>query len=187
MPESTEQEKQYRTLQIIVGASACGVVLFGIVTLFLPPSGPAVSQGLPWALLVMTVAAISVYALIGIRGSHRTARLVEKGAHDSAARAMKSLQTIVIIRAAIAEAVGLFAGVVHLLTGNRLYLIVMALSVVGILLALPGRDRHENVWSDLLRHRESAGLCSSCGYDLRGSDESCPECGRAISPSRAGR
>ena len=27
-------------------------------------------------------------------------------------------------------------------------------------------------------HRVSHGLCPGCGYDMRGSDEMCPECGR---------
>lgn len=30
------------------------------------------------------------------------------------------------------------------------------------------------------RHRLRRGLCSKCGYDLRGSENTCPECGQVI-------
>lgn len=31
-----------------------------------------------------------------------------------------------------------------------------------------------------MRRRRSRSLCEACGYDLRGSPERCPECGKAI-------
>ena len=36
-----------------------------------------------------------------------------------------------------------------------------------------------------LRRRRKAGLCLSCGYDMRGSPEQCPECGARRQPNAA--
>lgn len=47
------------------------------------------------------------------------------------------------------------------------------------------------VWLEMrLRRRKAVGLCTKCGYDLRGTDEgrACPECGaeRVVSDAKAG-
>lgn len=40
------------------------------------------------------------------------------------------------------------------------------------------------VWTPIVRRRRRRrGLCQACGYDLRGSAERCPECGRATAPA----
>ena len=37
------------------------------------------------------------------------------------------------------------------------------------------------VWPSLVRRRRRRrGRCEGCGYDLRGSGERCPECGREV-------
>ena len=49
--------------------------------------------------------------------------------------------------------------------------------VVGAAALLP-LLRAKWYWTRLRRHRR--GLCMHCGYDVRGSSEKCPECGRPI-------
>lgn len=68
-----------------------------------------------------------------------------------------------------------------LLPGSRLNLaltllvataVLPALSLVDVLIYLPANS---------LRHRRlSAGLCATCGYDVRASLERCPECGTTL-------
>jgi hypothetical protein len=50
-------------------------------------------------------------------------------------------------------------------------LLTTALPVVAAYKLLAGLKRQRRI---------NAGLCLGCGYDLRGSDERCPECGTAM-------
>jgi hypothetical protein len=59
------------------------------------------------------------------------------------------------------------------------YWVVLA---VGAVLVLGKRV----VWTSLVRRRRRRrGWCEGCGYDLRGSGERCPECGRGMAAGAA--
>jgi hypothetical protein len=55
-------------------------------------------------------------------------------------------------------------------------------AVILLTLALPMRTATQLWRARRRRRRLSAGMCPDCGYDLRGSPERCPECGRETPP-----
>jgi len=57
-------------------------------------------------------------------------------------------------------------------------------TIIVTALGLPLRTTMQ-VWrSHWASHRLKHGLCSACGYDLRGSPDRCPECGRPTMTAR---
>jgi hypothetical protein len=50
----------------------------------------------------------------------------------------------------------------------------VAVGLLGIWLVIRAEQR------DCRARRRTAGLCESCGYDLRGTPDRCPECGTAV-------
>jgi rubrerythrin len=67
-------------------------------------------------------------------------------------------------------------------TSDSLCLIVATLFLLGVatgVAAIAHRSRKaRRVWRAVANRAE--GRCETCGYDLRGSNERCPECGRAM-------
>jgi len=57
--------------------------------------------------------------------------------------------------------------------------------VMCVLIVLPaGIIRWMSRRDSIREERFRRGLCLTCGYDLRGGHERCPECGRAVDPRR---
>lgn len=49
-------------------------------------------------------------------------------------------------------------------------------SILGLILFATGGQMARKEWRQYRRRK--LGLCLACGYDLRGSSNQCPECGR---------
>ena len=51
---------------------------------------------------------------------------------------------------------------------------------LGLLMGFVAVDMYRNRGGDMRSRRLEAGLCPHCGYDLRKSEERCPECGAPL-------
>jgi hypothetical protein len=62
-----------------------------------------------------------------------------------------------------------------------LWLLLIAFSIS------PPREAIRFMRLSRIERRRAAGLCTDCGYDLRGSQERCPECGAISAEFGGGR
>jgi len=60
-------------------------------------------------------------------------------------------------------------------TGLKLALLVLEQVGIGLMFFVVGRSQVRTFLRQ--RHRRRAGLCLTCGYDLRATPDRCPECG----------
>ena len=152
-------EEQLRVLPILVGALTMGVVVFAGVSVFLAltssggsggagsPGAPGQTTGIPdvmgIALASVTIAGIVGYFVVGAAARGRARRVWEERTDDERGHAalVQLLMVTTIIRAALAEGFGLFAGVLILLYGEVLPLAVMAVSVMMLVAMVPARSR----------------------------------------------
>lgn len=146
--------EQMRVLPALVGAMAAGVVLFGVVTVFLWLTGAeerggtggeaAGIPGVMWiALGAVTLAGVVGFIVVGAAARTRARRVWESREDDAAGHAglVRLLMVSTIARAALAEGFGLFGGVLVLVYGELLPLAVLALGVVMMATLLPAGSR----------------------------------------------
>ncbi len=152
-----------RIPQILVGALLAGVIGLTVAALLMGPVNPpppttpgavAAPAGpfggidpLLLALGALMVAQVPTFVVFGATFARRAASMAANLSDEpeSRERALSALWVnSIIVRAAFAEGTGLFAGIVLLLSGERLALVGVGFSVVVLLGLLPTRGRLEN-------------------------------------------
>jgi hypothetical protein len=139
--------------RIILAAFAAGVALFAGVVAFLAssgerdPDGAALDLGVPHVAVVATLAVMTVLLPFMVRSflgqvprERREAALAEV----EAGVVPKELARAGIVGGALAEAPGLLACVLALLTQDQTLLAAAAVSVVAILAQLPSQESARN-------------------------------------------
>lgn len=152
-------EERLRVLPVLVAALTIGVVLFAGVSVFLSltgsggtggawaPGAGGQETGVPnvlWmALAGVTIAGIVGYFVVGAAARGRARRVWETREDDERGHAalVQLLTVTTIVRGAIAEGFGLFAGVLILMHGELWPLAVTGVSVLLMAALLPVRPR----------------------------------------------
>lgn len=148
------------TLKVLYLAFMAGITMFAVVVLVLHFSGSAIgSQGMDdfLALLVglgaLTIVPASAFMLPAMRGRAGVAAADAHSAEDPEAAQLAAIThftTAMLLRAALVEGWGLFATVCALMTGNPLFLVASAASVLVIAMYFPTRPRFDRFFNDAI-------------------------------------
>lgn len=173
------QQQTVRVAQILVFALLVGVIGLAVVAHLIgplnsPPPAPVGAAaappgpfgGLDPLIMVMAMLMIGQIPVLGFLGfglARQAAGMASRLADEPEARdrALAGLWLNgTILRAALAEGVGLFGGVILLLTGDRLAFIGIGFAVLVLIALIPTRGRLES-W--IQRAVNAAALFSSRG------------------------
>lgn len=152
---ASSPEHQIRVLPVIVGSMMAGLVMFAAVAVVVAPTtaaapaqGAAPRSATQPGVLLGVLAALLVGCLVaffafGAAAQSQARKAWESRADDEQGRQVLRgvLSTSTILRAALLEAPGLFAGVMVLLSGDLLPLAAVAISVGLMATLLPTRAR----------------------------------------------
>ncbi len=143
---TSERNLSLGGMQIIVVAMAGGILAFGVVVLVLG------SRMGPHADIAKTLVPVLALVAAGEAGAYLVLRTVfdkqarqqlEAAADQQAAqaRALPIFQTLVLIRSAMAESMGLFGLVIVMVSGVKLVFLAPGLAIALLLLGFPTQDK----------------------------------------------
>ena len=129
--------------RIVVYALAAGVGGFGAVAYFLVHRGSFVTDSSLRTPLVGAMGALVIGILVGLPKIERA--LTSRAAQSviDPADGLTAYSMLIILRSAMIEGVGLFGGVIYLLTGSQIGLVAVLGSIVLLLGKMPTRDQAE--------------------------------------------
>lgn len=120
--------------RLIVFSLLSSVVALTAVAFAVRQSGGG--NDLPLLIMLASVAALALPAYLIVR-RQMTASLRRNASPDDSTVLLGAFQTLTIIGAALAESVGMLAGVVLLISGNLIAVDGSAVSIAGLLASLP--------------------------------------------------
>ncbi len=134
-------------LRIVLSGLMAGLMAFAAVSLTIGPLSrnpdPTLRSALLGVLVLLCLGEAMAYRLVHQQIVKRLlARSSElRGVADPSARALPEYQQLFMIRAGLTEGPGLFAVIVHLLTGSLAALVVVAAALALLASQLPSRER----------------------------------------------
>lgn len=156
MSSTQQSSKEYfKTLGIIHLSLIGGLLLFGMVSVFLQTDSPSSDNNSSSIDVFMIFA--PVIAFLGITASYLISnnRLQSIKKHDSLSKKMNEYRSTQIVKYALLEGPALFSLVSYLLTGNCIYLILAAVLIVLLFMNRPTKFK---AISDLTLNKDERDL-----------------------------